>query len=326
MSTLIRSSGDFHVDRQYDFVELLLAEKDFHAAFDLLQSLVDRVPNWAWGWYKLGEVAHVLGRMDVAQTSWERVIALDDTDPYGAGAMLNLMGVRDDDQMPAHFIETLFDQYADSFDTSLVQKLEYTVPERLGVAVSELHPDRFKATLDLGCGTGLAGAVFRPVSDHLSGVDLSQGMLRQAQKRGIYDTLSKADVLQLPLLDRPVFDLVIAADVFIYLGALDTTVAWVFAALQENGIFAFTVESTQDHDAFALRPTRRYAHSRHYVENVLFHSGFAILTLTETVLRKDRGEDVLGYLVIAQKPEAIRDHTDGIDTFTPTIRPTRRSI
>ncbi|MEY2992870.1 MAG: hypothetical protein RI946_2264, partial [Pseudomonadota bacterium] len=219
------------MDRQYDFVELLLAEKDFHAAFDLLQSLVDRVPNWAWGWYKLGEVAHVLERMDVAQTSWERVIALDDTDPYGAGAMLNLMGVRDDDQMPAHFIETLFDQYADRFDTSLVQKLEYTVPERLGVAVSELHPDRFKATLDLGCGTGLAGAVFRPVSDHLSGVDLSQGMLRQAQKRGIYDTLSKADVLQLPLLDRPVFDLVIAADVFIYLGALDTTVAWVFAAL-----------------------------------------------------------------------------------------------
>lgn len=96
MSTLIRSSGDFHVDRQYDFVELLLAEKDFHAAFDLLQSLVDRVPNWAWGWYKLGEVAHVLERMDVAQTSWERVIALDDTDPYGAGAMLNLMGVRED--------------------------------------------------------------------------------------------------------------------------------------------------------------------------------------------------------------------------------------
>lgn len=57
------------MDRQYDFVELLLAEKDFHAAFDLLQSLVDRVPNWAWGWYKLGEVAHVLERMDVAETS-----------------------------------------------------------------------------------------------------------------------------------------------------------------------------------------------------------------------------------------------------------------
>ena len=50
------------------------------------------------------------------------------------------------------------------------------------------RPMRFGAMLDLGCGTGLAGAAFRPFVDRLAGVDLSPAMIAQARER-LYDRL-----------------------------------------------------------------------------------------------------------------------------------------
>ena len=39
--------------------------------------------------------------------------------------------------------------------------------------------------LDLGCGTGLAGAAFRPFVDWLVGVNLSPAMVAQAAAKGL---------------------------------------------------------------------------------------------------------------------------------------------
>jgi predicted TPR repeat methyltransferase len=43
------------------------------------------------------------------------------------------------------------------------------------------RPLRIGSMLDLGCGTGLAGAAFRPQVDWLVGVDLSPGMIAEAR-------------------------------------------------------------------------------------------------------------------------------------------------
>ena len=48
--------------------------------------------------------------------------------------------------------------------------------------------------LDLGCGTGLAGAAFRPHVDWLVGVDLSPKMIEAARAKGLYDQLAVADI------------------------------------------------------------------------------------------------------------------------------------
>jgi predicted TPR repeat methyltransferase len=309
MSTLFGSSGDFSVDRQYDFVQLLEREGDVHAALDLMRDIIARAPNWTWGWFKLGQLAQSQNETDLAISAWQKACALDPSDRLGAGPMLSVIGAQQSDQMPTAFVETLFDQYADRFDASLVDKLHYCVPERMGALVCELHPDRFKAALDLGCGTGLAGAIFRPVVDHLSGFDLSQSMLRKAQKRGIYDSLSKADVLQLPKLTQGVYDLVVAADVLIYLGALNGVVDWVKSALLPNGIFAFSIETTSEACDFALGPSRRYRHSSNYVCEALNNAGFTIICMSDLVLRKDRGDDVDGMLVVARLvPVAIENN------------------
>jgi predicted TPR repeat methyltransferase len=39
--------------------------------------------------------------------------------------------------------------------------------------------------LDLGCGTGLAGAVFRPFVERLVGVDLSPAMIARRDEKNL---------------------------------------------------------------------------------------------------------------------------------------------
>ena len=55
---------------------------------------------------------------------------------------------------------------------------------------------KFGSVLDLGCGTGLAGAAFRPFCDWLVGVDLSPAMLAQARDKGLYDRLVEGEVMR----------------------------------------------------------------------------------------------------------------------------------
>ena len=97
-------------------------------------------------------------------------------------------------------------------------------------------------------------------------------------------------------------DLIVAADVFNYVGALDRMIVAAHAALAPAGRFAFTVELLRDAGDFALRPSRRYAHARTYVSGLLSGAGFIGVTMEEIVLRHDRGEPVEGLVVLATKP------------------------
>src|SRR5438477_7207125 len=81
------------------------------------------------------------------------------------------------------------------------------------------HGKSLGTMLDLGCGTGLAGAAFRPHVDWLLGVDLSPKMIEVARAKGLYDRLVIGDIAQHLAeqhTDNATFHLVIAADVFAY--------------------------------------------------------------------------------------------------------------
>ena len=116
--------------------------------------------------------------------------------------------------------------------------------------------------LDLGCGTGLMGERLRPIADRLEGYDISAGMLKKARAKGVYDLLAKVD-LQGFAYAGPKADLVVAADVFIYVGALDHVVKTVAGILADQWpVCLFRRKPAGGRDAgFALRPSRRYAHS-----------------------------------------------------------------
>ncbi|BCG68917.1 methyltransferase [Mesorhizobium sp. 113-1-2] len=304
MKPLQASSGDLNADRRADYAEMLFADGDHAAAAELLLGALELTPQWAMGWFRLGEMQQAAGASDLAAQAWRVSLQLDPTDRQGAAPYLQLIGKAPvSDALPSAFVETLFDHYAGSFDESLVDKLGYRLPELLDQAIRTARPGRFPLALDLGCGTGLMGQRLRPIAGRLEGYDISTGMLKRARAKGVYDFLGKADLRDFSYAG-PKAELVTVADVFIYVGALDGMVKTIAGLLAENGLFAFSVERLSGSGDFVLLPSRRYAHSETYVREILAANGFSILSLETTVIRQDRREPVDGLVVVAGEVHA----------------------
>jgi predicted TPR repeat methyltransferase len=313
MTAFVFSSGDLIADRRADYAQALAASGDLPAAIDLMQQALALVPDWAAGWFRLAEWQDALGETEGARDSWRRVIRIDPQDRLGAGLRLDLArSVPVAESMPAAFVETLFDQYADRFEASLVDQLGYQGPAQILEALLRAGRTRFDRVLDLGCGTGLMGQAIRPHAGWLAGYDISAGMLVQAGAKGVYDALDKRDLSQLAL-GEPPFDLILAADVFIYVGALEQIVGWAAASLNPGGMLAFTLEELrEDEGDLRLRPSRRYAHGAAYVTGLLDQAGFGAPQISRATLRMDAGQPVSGLTVVAvRSAQPFRRETDG---------------
>ena len=293
------SSGDILADRRADYAEMLFGSGEAGPAAELMLGALELAPGWAMGWFRLGEFHEAADNMEAAAQAWRMAQKLDPADRAGAALKLALTGKAEaGDAPPSAFVEALFDQYADKFDHALVETLGYRVPEFLAEAIADARPGRFRLALDLGCGTGLMGERLRPFCDRLEGFDISAEMLRKARAKGVYDLLEKAD-LQSFAYEGPKADLVTAADVFMYVGALEGVVKTIAGLLVEDGLFAFSVEKLDATDGFALQPSRRYAHAEAYVRRVMEGAGLAVVSLEEKIIRQDRDEPVRGLIVVA---------------------------
>jgi predicted TPR repeat methyltransferase len=294
------SSGDLLADRRADYAEMLYANGEHQAAAELMLGALELAPQWALGWFRMGEMHEAAGALDAAAEAWRTTLKLDPDDRTGAALKLQLTGrAQASTAPPSAFVEALFDQYAKTFDTSLVEKLEYRVPDLLFDAIARTGRPRFAHAVDLGCGTGLMGERLRPACDFLEGVDISAAMLKKAEAKGVYDRLTKADLQTLELPTGQA-DLVTAADVFMYVGALDGILARVSAGLAKGGLFAFSVEKHDGPEQFRLRETRRYVHSEGYVRGLLDKSDLQVVSLEPATIRQDRNEPVEGLIVVAE--------------------------
>ncbi len=297
MPKIEMSSGDPRIDRRLTFAEGFLADGDAAAAADLMAETMPLVPGWAVGWLRLGEMAEAAGREDVAIDAYQRASELDPEGALGAGLRRDLLRkVPVIERMPSAYVEGLFDDYALRFDASLVGKLGYRGPEILAGAL----PERLGRVLDLGCGTGLMGAALRERAATIEGWDISAAMLRQAKAKKVYDFLDKRDLNTLQITDQR-WDTILAADVLIYIGAMERLVGWVAGSLAPGGVFAFTVETFAG-EGFSLGESRRYAHSESYLRDLLGQAGFVDLVIRPDVLRFDRGKPVDALVVSAMAP------------------------
>jgi len=308
MASFGASSGDPRVDRRHAFAEGYAESGDLAAAIGILSEALDLVPDWAVGWFRLGEWHEAAGDVPRAIAAWERALEADPADRLGAGLKRDLArSVPLTEAMPPAFVEALFDQYAPRFEQSLLGQLGYCAPVLLADA---LAGRRFTRAMDLGCGTGLAGAALRDTCDWLEGCDISAAMLAEAAGKGIYDRLEKRDLGEMALGDAR-FDLIVAADVFIYLGALERILGWCAGSLVPGGVLAFTVEEVET-ASVVLQPSRRFAHSRAYLAEVLSAAGFGSARMDTVVLRMDRGEPVRGVIVLAEATRSgVRRQDDG---------------
>jgi len=206
---------------------------------------------------------------------------------------------------PGNYVQRLFDSYAPRFEAHLVGELQY----RAHVDAAELIDAvvgprrRFTCCYDLGCGTGLVGALVRERTDRLVGIDLSENMLCEAERKGIYDTLVRGDIHDvLDRVDERGIDLMLACDVVIYMGDISGTVERVARRLSPGGLFAFSTEAAPDGVRWSLRPSGRYAHGDDYMREVLSTNGLVLLARRPIVVRRESDEPIAGAVYLAVKP------------------------
>jgi len=231
---------------------------------------------------------------------------------------------------PPEYIVGLYSTFADRFDELLVEKLQYKTPTILRQLFDEVvllgGPTTLKHGLDLGCGTGISGLAFQDVVQKLDGVDLSPEMIAKARERNCYHSLKVADVVN-ALENGPggattasssSYDLILACDVFCYIGDLSSVFASVKRLLSlSHGFFCFSTELLRhddntpqrqrqtnhhhDDEPFRLHSCARFSHTEDYIIELANQYDFDIVGKElSDCLRKNQGANVEGMLTILQ--------------------------
>jgi predicted TPR repeat methyltransferase len=134
-------------------------------------------------------------------------------------------------------------------------------------------------------------------TDFLTGVDLSPAMIAAARAKNLYDRLVVQGLDDFMAAEpASSADLLLGADVLVYVGDLAPVFGLARRLLREEGIFALTLQSADA--GFCLGPDLRYAHAPAYVHEVAERSGLAVAMMTQATYRRDAGEDVPGLIVV----------------------------
>ncbi|MDB5501259.1 MAG: Tetratricopeptide 2 [Tardiphaga sp.] len=303
---LFMSSGDMNADRRFDYARDLQVQGNLVAAEDLFVQATDLAPGFATAWFTLGEVREALGDLPGAIVAFGKAQQTDAGDRNGAGLRLMRLGAARLAMMPPTYVTALFDQYAPKFETALVETLGYRGPAVLFKAVlatcaASERAMLFRRGIDLGCGTGLAGAAFAAQTTEMIGIDLSPRMIERARATGFYAELEVAEIVD-GLRRRPdaSADLILAADVLIYLHDLAPVLAEVARVLAPAGVLAFTAE-THDGGGVILGEGLRYAYGEGYVRHSVATAGLTLRRLDHISTRNEGNVPVPGMVAVATK-------------------------
>lgn len=263
-------------------------------------------PNLTAAWSVRGGLLRELHQLDAAARSFEQAISLGADRELHAYYLASVRGGPPPSTPPRQYVQALFDDYAADFQGHLVDQLGYRAHELLLRPLIEraaAKKRRFHTVLDLGCGTGLCAPLLQPHSDAIVGVDLSARMLEQAAKLGLYRELVQADIAEAlaatPL--RP--DLVVAADVLIYVGDPSAVFGHVARLLPPDGRFAFTVELPSNGEELQLLPSLRYAHSEGCVRRLAAQCGLTVDEARAGPIRHEQSKPVQGLYVYLRKAD-----------------------
>ena len=292
--------------------QLLMSKGHLSEAVGAFRAFLERVPDHLQALESLGNLLRRLGRpaeasevMAQAAVVESRQHGVPTQDQTAVADFFAAASGHIDSQTetaPATYVAALFDRNADRFESLLRDSLEYRAPEILLAAFQRVSVNQELSQLDildLGCGTGLVGELFRPAARRLDGVDLSTKMLELAAAKGIYDHLHAEEIVAYLRSCEVRYHLILSADVFIYLGDLAPVLMAAKAALAPGGWLAFSVE-TCDGDRYVLQQVRRYAHSRHYIEQQAELIGYRVALLEETTTRIESFQPVRSLVVVLQ--------------------------
>jgi predicted TPR repeat methyltransferase len=260
----------------------------------------DKARNLAEAWFGRARTLKHLQRRDEAVSAYHQALSKGGDAEVIQFSLASLGAAPVPVAAPKRLISSVYDQHSDHYDSHMIRTLKYRIPDFLFDELARQVPSQALDILDLGCGTGLMGARLRPLARTLTGVDLSPKMLDVARRRQIYDNLACGELIEFLRTQDRKFDLVVAADVFVYFGNLSGVFHEARAALRGGGLFGFSIEASEQHE-FVLRPNLRYAHSPAHIRRLAQDHGFVLQTIEPSVLRQEGGDDAAGYLAVLRR-------------------------
>ena len=311
-------------------VRALLADGDGGAALEAARETAQLNPQVAPAIVALGDALLAAGHLPTAIAEYQRALRLDPASPDArcklgqawleageaeraleqfaeleaapAALIARAGAMREQRRSDAGYVRHLFDQFSADYDARMRGQLTYQAPEILRELSGLVMPGaRGLAVLDLGCGTGLAAEAFADMADAIDGIDLSPAMIEKARARGLYRALAVADIESALAQGGAEYDLVLAADTLVYLGALERAFAGVARRLKPDGFFLFTVETSSGPD-FELGPKRRWRHAESYLRTVAAGCGLELAGLVSCAPRTEANVPVEGLAAALRKP------------------------
>jgi len=308
---LLQRAAGVEPDNLEAWLHLGLARAELGQLEPALQAfdhVLARRADLATVWVHRGSALRELGRHAQAAESFERAIACGADDERVRYYLASVRGDESPAAPPRDYVQGLFDGYASGFEAHL-HALGYQAHRQLVQGLLAQCAPPWGGVLDLGCGTGWVGRELRRVAHGqpcgpVTGIDLSPRMLEQARELGGYDQLVLADIVEwlaTPAQQGPRWQLAFAADVFIYVGAIDAVLRDLPQRLVAGGWLAFSVEALADDEGdFRVRPSLRYAHSEAYVRRLAAAHGWQVRSLERGPIRNDQREPVQGLYLFLQ--------------------------
>jgi predicted TPR repeat methyltransferase len=275
-------------------VKKLRSNGKIKAAYVCQQRVAELTPDKPASWSSLGELAHILGRRGDCLAAYERYLDLNPDDPEIRHIVAALRDGPAPPRAPDECIQALYRRFSEFYEKNMCDDLSYEAPQRLAEALDSVWGERKGLrTLELGCGTGLAGLVLRPRAASLTGIDLSPEMVEAARKRKIYDELAVAEITAWLAAEEHAYDLIVACDTLIYFGDLSQVVTPAARLLTPGGRIVFSVERGEG-PGFKLSDSGRYVHHPDHLRAVAAAAGLELEELREGYLRMEYGEEVSG--------------------------------
>jgi len=139
---------------------------------------------------------------------------------------------------PQKLIEE-FDAFSDCYDEVVVDHLSYhsheIIPSMMLQYISAKQPE----ILDLGCGTGISSTLFFESQYNVTGIDISPGMIKQAQKRPFKNLICQSLDTPLPLKQNE-FDAVVMLGVLEFIEDPEHLLKNICDLLKDRGIIGVT--------------------------------------------------------------------------------------
>lgn len=288
-------------DAQFRLGKLQQSIGNLPAAEKAVKKALEILPGNLEALHVLANVLAAGGQFEAVKEAYRHIIKIDPKDA-SAGYALSILGGEKPQAPPRAHVQNLFNQMVETFDLHL-NRLGYSAPERLFAMLQEAENDekKFHKMLDIGCGTGAVGRVFRDRVDYLVGIDIAEKMIERSKQAAVYDELRVAELGELSETDSG-YDLVVAADVFPYFGNLDPVMNQLNKRMSEGGYLLFTTERHADADDYHIdNTTGRYQYSDAYLRHIAEKDGFEVVQMNAEQLRQEKGAWLMGHFCLWKK-------------------------